>query len=512
MKIGDTLAGRYQLRGSLGSSSSSSELFAALDLRSRRDVAVRVFENAPPGSADGLAAMASLLAAASRVDHPAVVLPRIQRALTERPAFVAGELVPGDDLAAIAARGAIPWQRALDIALACSGALIALADATGVAHRALKPGNIRITPDGEVRVLDFGLAELGVRPVGARGDGSVVEYRAPEQLDGSPGNAGSDVFALGVLLFELVTGVHPYAGPTAYRVMHRLLTQQRPPTPSELAPEVPLPSQVEALIVRALAREPGARFKDAAELARHLALVRRSPGAAPPTRAPAPPPAGRAEEVETPPKKPDFIEEMTTALNFPILRSRQKAQEPAPAAPEPAAATSAPTLAPDSHAPGPPVAAMEWDERTETTLTQTIRDRVSPLRARTAAAPPQAALETTLELPSIASDPRSVERTVVDTTLQLPSITAPRAHARDVPPAQGPHSVEITTKFVRRPTASPPRNQTPPAPAEVQTVRSAPAPSGAPPERANALPPWLLLFNLLVMVLVVVGLYVLFTS
>lgn len=305
--VGDTLADRYQLRASCGGGGLG-EVFVARDLRSGCDLAVKVFDAAPILVED-LTRLTALLTAATRVEHPAVTLPRIQLGTSESPPFLAGEHIAGEDLADLALRlGVVPWQLALDIAHACAHGLLALTAATGVAHRALKPGNIRITPDNEVRILDFGVAELGVQPVPPRQDGLVAEYRAPEQLAGAPGDASSDIYTLGVLLFELTTGVHPFTGPTAFKAARSVQSRRFAPRPSEFAAATLLPSQVEALIARALAPQPWERFHDLDELARHLARIRPSPSPTP--RAPSPAPHSPAP-IE------DNLEDRTTLVSLP---------------------------------------------------------------------------------------------------------------------------------------------------------------------------------------------------
>ncbi|MCY1009441.1 serine/threonine-protein kinase [Nannocystis pusilla] len=257
--IADTLANRFELRARLGSGGLG-QVFVAHDRQTRREVAVKVLDVAPI-AADKLTRLAILLRTAASVQHPAVALPRVLIGTSESPPFLAGERVAGEDLAELRRRaGPLSWQRALAIVHACTEALSALAAATGAAHRALKPGNIRVTAADEVRVLDFGIAELGVQPVPADEHGMFAEYRAPEQLAGAPGDASSDVFTLGVLLFELTTGVHPFTGPTAFKAARAVTSLRAAPRPSALAPATPLPSQVEALIIRALAPQPSQRL------------------------------------------------------------------------------------------------------------------------------------------------------------------------------------------------------------------------------------------------------------
>ena len=518
MKIGDTIAGRYELRDRLGRGGHG-EVFSAHDRRLRRDVAVKVFDGVH-GSAEKFAAMGSALTAALRVEHPVIVLPRIQLGLADRPPFFVGELVPGEDLAALAARGPIPWQRALDIARAAAEGLAAVAAVAGGAHRALKPGNLRIMPNDEVRVLDLGVAELGVGPVGPREDGTIVEYRAPEQLDGAPGDAGSDVFTLGVLLFELITGLHPYSGPTTFRVTHKLLTQQSAPKPSQLAPSIPLPSQVELLIVRTLARQPGDRFKDAAELARHLALVRRSPGMAPHTREPAPPSALHGDELTIQLERLQPIDDATTAVNLPLLRSLQRASQPAPTAPAPVDVSEPSTPAPASEGPPlleppaglPPLAPVrsepprthspapnEQDERTtvfpirataDRTLPPPIEDRGPPRRAKPGIAAPRAIADKTLELTaSAALHVETEQRSPPATRVQAPDLEATTVLVRE-PPQAAPRLLPATEE---------------PAP----TLTDQPSIPRAP---ANPLPRTLLVLNLLLLALVLLSLSILIAS
>ncbi|MFZ6184206.1 protein kinase domain-containing protein [Nannocystis pusilla] len=325
--VGDTLADRFELRARLGSGGLG-EVFVAHDRQTRREVAVKVLDVAP-FSADKLTRLALLLRTAASVEHPAVALPRVLIGTSESPPFLAGERVAGEDLTELRRRaGPLSWQRALAIVHACTEALSALAAATGVAHRALKPGNIRVTADDEVRVLDFGIAELGVQPVPADEHGVVAEYRAPEQLAGAPGDASSDVFTLGLLLFELTTGVHPFTGPTAFKAARAVTSLRAAPRPSALAPATPLPSQVEALIVRALAPQPSQRlFKDVAEMAQHLALIRRSPGLTPRTSA-APTPSTAEDEPTQHGELPESAEDRTTIVSLPSAPDRELRLEP----------------------------------------------------------------------------------------------------------------------------------------------------------------------------------------
>ncbi|WP_434419394.1 protein kinase domain-containing protein [Nannocystis pusilla] len=183
-----------------------------------------------------------------------------------------------------------------------------------------------------------------MQPVPADEHGIVAEYRAPEQLAGAPGDASSDVFTLGVLLFELTTGVHPFTGPTAFKAARAVTSQRAAPRPSALAPATPLPSQVEALIVRALAPQPSQRFfKDVAEMAQHLALIRRSPGLTPRTSAAPAPPTAEDEEPTQHGALPESAEDRTTIVSLP---SSGRGSLPSPAVRQSGAPTTNGSAAP----------------------------------------------------------------------------------------------------------------------------------------------------------------------
>lgn len=342
MKIGDTLAGRYELRTRVGGGGLG-EVYRAHDARSGREVAVKIFDTARCSTA-GLLQVQSQITAAMGVSHPGVVLPRVQVAVLMKPPFVALDLLEGRDLAAVIREGALPWPRALEIVSGCAEALAALAAETDAAHRAIKPGNVWICPDGQVRVLDFGVAELGVQPTPPREDGTVAEYRAPEQIEGEPGDSRSDVFSLGVLLFELTAGAHPFTGAEAAEAATEALAPSAAKISS--AAKEPLPPAFEALVARMLARDPEDRPADATKLGRELVAVKRA--AEPVAKAPATP-------TPVSPAKPAHTDDLTTALSLPVFRRPRPAPTPA------ATATATPALAGASVPGEPPLRSVAPD-------------------------------------------------------------------------------------------------------------------------------------------------------
>lgn len=315
MKVGETLSGRYLLRGALAAC--QGEAFLADDLRTRKAVRVVTLEagRVDPG---GLRRYAELLARAGAIRHAGAGVPRVQVSLAGAPLFVVGELAPGEELAALLRRESrLPWERALALIHGVAEALAALAS-TGVAHRALRPECIWVASDGQVSVHEFGVAELGPIAAAQRGQ-EFVEYRAPEQVAGASGDERSDVFALGAILLEMITGQHPFAGASAFKAAHKVATQAAPPASSLVSG---VPSEVEALIARALAREPGERPASAQVLASQAALVRRSPGIVS-RRAAA---GGAVAEAERTLSQPiaESEEDLTTAVSLPIVRAARE--------------------------------------------------------------------------------------------------------------------------------------------------------------------------------------------
>jgi serine/threonine-protein kinase len=186
-------------------------------------------------------------------------------------AFLAMEWVDGPSLAAVLKeRGALPWREAAGIAAAAARAL-AHAHERGIVHRDVKPGNVLIDGAGRVRVTDFGIAKIGDET--HTQSGAVVgtpNYISPEQLRGEPIDGRADLFALGALLYRMVTGEAPFhaddVASTTFRVAH---VDPRPP--SALCGD--LPAALEKVILRALAKHPEDRFADGAEMAAALAAV-----------------------------------------------------------------------------------------------------------------------------------------------------------------------------------------------------------------------------------------------
>jgi eukaryotic-like serine/threonine-protein kinase len=198
--------------------------------------------------------------------------------------YIVMELLAGETLATRIARGALPLSEALQISLSVLSALEAL-HARGIVHRDLKPSNVFITPHG-AKLLDFGVA----RPRAAEVDltltapGAIIgtpRYLAPELLGAEPATPAADLFAMGAILFEMLTARHAFGGSTVLEVAHAVMHEQPPPLVG--GPDV---VAADRIIQRALAKRAGDRYPDAAAMAREIreALTLLDTGPAPQVR------------------------------------------------------------------------------------------------------------------------------------------------------------------------------------------------------------------------------------
>jgi len=179
-------------------------------------------------------------------------------------------------------QGPLPLERGLDIALQICSAL-ASAHAQGVIHRDLKPANVILKDGAEVFVVDFGMAKIlaggGTGTTGLTAHNMVFgtpEYMAPEQARGDELDARCDVYAVGVMLYELLTGGVPFTGNTPLNVLTAQLTQE-PDPPRERAPERSITPALDAVVMHAMAKDPSARYATAAAVALALAQARAEP-------------------------------------------------------------------------------------------------------------------------------------------------------------------------------------------------------------------------------------------
>ena len=277
-----TQLGHYRVLTPLGSGSMG-DVFVAHDTRLDRRVALKLPRRDIAASADRLAMFRREARAAAVLNHPNIVhLYSVEEA--EGLTFITMELVHGRSLRALLSeRTPLALPKALAYAAQIADGL-ACAHAAGVLHRDLKPGNVMITDDDRVKILDFGVAKF-LRPASmwdpdattATEDISTsgttvgtVGYMSPEQALGRTLDARTDLFALGVILFEMATGRAPFEGDTAAAVFDHLLNR-RPPSPQMLNPV--LPSSLAAVIDKALEKDLERRYRSASEVSEDLRLI-----------------------------------------------------------------------------------------------------------------------------------------------------------------------------------------------------------------------------------------------
>ena len=172
----------------------------------------------------------------------------------------------------IVARGPAPIALAIDYARQILGAL-RFAHRNGLVHRDIKPHNVLVDPEGRVKVTDFGIARAGASQMTEAG--SIIgtaQYLSPEQARGAPVDQTSDLYSLGIVLYELLTGVVPFTGDTPVEIAMKHLSTI-PDPPSTLRPEIP--PDLDLVIMRALAKDPGERYQSAAEMDADLDRVDR---------------------------------------------------------------------------------------------------------------------------------------------------------------------------------------------------------------------------------------------
>ncbi len=210
------------------------------------------------------------------LDHPNIV--RILKPRDKSRSYLAMEYVEGRSLRALMGKSPMPVDRALELARQVCDALAYL-EAHGVVHRDIKPENILVTADGRVKIIDFGIAlfqaERRMTWAGLSHTVGTPDYMAPEQIRGRRGDARTDVYALGMLLYELLTAHLPYDSPNA-RALMRAKTSEEPRPPSYWVPG--FDPHLEAIILRAIERDPRDRYPSAAEMGQEL----RDPSAVPP--------------------------------------------------------------------------------------------------------------------------------------------------------------------------------------------------------------------------------------
>ncbi|WP_169944698.1 Stk1 family PASTA domain-containing Ser/Thr kinase [Microbispora sp. H11081] len=258
--VGQLLDGRYRVESRIARGGMAS-VYLALDVRLDRTVAVKVMHRSLAEDPQFVRRFIGEAKSVASLSHPNIVQV-FDQGTDGANVYLSMEYVPGRTLRdVLRARGRLPAREALEMVIPVLAALGA-AHQAGLVHRDVKPENVLLADDGRVKVVDFGLARA-IEATNQTKTGMMIGtigYMSPEQVTTGNADARSDVYAAGIMLFELLTGRQPYAGETpmsvAYRHVHETV-----PMPSSIVPDVP-PS-IDALVAAATDKDPAARPADA---------------------------------------------------------------------------------------------------------------------------------------------------------------------------------------------------------------------------------------------------------
>jgi eukaryotic-like serine/threonine-protein kinase len=262
---------RYVIKRKLGSGGMA-DVYLAEDQELGRRVALKLLDERHASDEQFVERFRREAQSAAGLNHPSIVS-IFDRGQAEGTYYIAMEFLDGRTLKELLVRnGPTPPAIAIDYARQILGAL-SFAHRNGVVHRDIKPHNIIVRPDGRLKVTDFGIARSGASQMTEAG--SIVgtaQYLSPEQARGAPVDPRSDLYSLGIVLYEMLTGKVPFTGDTPVEIAMKHLSQV-PEPPSKLRPDIP--HDLDAVVMRALAKDPDQRYGSAEEMDADLARVAR---------------------------------------------------------------------------------------------------------------------------------------------------------------------------------------------------------------------------------------------
>ena len=291
------LNNRYQIEGRLGSGGMA-VVYRARDLMLERSVAVKILREDYSSDQAFRERFHQEAKAAANLSHPSIVTIH-DFGLDAGRLFIVMEYIPGTDLKSILqSRGRFSTEEALPLVIQAAAG-IGYAHRAGLVHCDVKPQNMLVTPDQRLKVTDFGIARA-LASIHPEEQSSVVwgspQYFAPEQAAGMAPSPASDVYSLGVILYEMLTGRLPFTGVTALELSRQHRTSDVP-SPRQFNPSIP--AALEQILLKVLSKEPSARYRTADQLGRVLMTFNRTPTASP--VAESIPPASQAQEERSKP-------------------------------------------------------------------------------------------------------------------------------------------------------------------------------------------------------------------
>jgi eukaryotic-like serine/threonine-protein kinase len=284
MAVTDTLIntlfdGRYKILRKLGAGGMAN-VYLAEDQELGRRVAIKILNERHANDDQFVERFRREAKNAAGLSHPNIVS-IFDRGEAEGTYYIAMEYLDGRSLKElITTRGPAPINVAIDYARQILAAL-RVAHRQGLVHRDIKPHNVLVDGEGRVKVTDFGIARAG--PSQMTEEGSIIgtaQYLSPEQAQGAPVTPASDLYSVGIVLYELLTGEVPFAGETPVELAMKHLSKV-PEPPSQLRPEVP--RDLDFVIMRALAKAPADRYQSADEMDADLARIARGVAVSPET-------------------------------------------------------------------------------------------------------------------------------------------------------------------------------------------------------------------------------------
>jgi len=271
---GLTFGGRYELQSRIAIGGMG-EVWKSTDLVIGRTVAIKILKDEYLGDPGFLERFRAEARHAALVNHEGIANV-FDYGEEDGSAFLVMELVPGEALSTLLERDhTLPTDQVLDIVAQTSAALHA-AHAAGLVHRDIKPGNLLITPEGRVKITDFGIARIADQvPLTATGQVmGTVQYLSPEQASGHPASPTTDIYSIGIVAYESLAGRRPFTGESQVAIAMAQI--------NEIAPDLPdtVPEAVRNLVFACLAKNPADRPASAAHLARAATALRRGDVAA----------------------------------------------------------------------------------------------------------------------------------------------------------------------------------------------------------------------------------------
>src|SRR3954466_3563632 len=267
------LGERYEIGGVLGRGGMA-EVHRGRDLRLGREVAVKVLRSDLARDPSFQVRFRREAQAAASLNHPAIVAvydTGEDRTANGAPPDIVMEYVEGEPLRDVLRReGHLSPERAMSLTADICGALD-FSHRNGIVHRDVKPGNVMITPQGTVKVMDFGIARAVSDSAATMTSTAAVigtaQYLSPEQARGESVDARSDVYSAGCLLYELVTGAPPFSGDSPVAVAYQHVRED-PRLPSSINPQIP--PELDAILLKAMSKNPANRYQSAADMRNDL--------------------------------------------------------------------------------------------------------------------------------------------------------------------------------------------------------------------------------------------------